>query len=323
MEIKNSYLMWVGVEHYEDAETYLDEVRKLGVSKRLPGVGMANALTEPGTVVFVAHDDGEAYSCDSCMGMVECGECRVLDGKIAKWEAEAAEVKKRFKGEEIPRGKQRIIDIREARIAKARAEKESCEVCDGEGQHECGTGGQVMRRDGSKMDYRTFNYWLRQPKRFNPDREVIRREGDMCEDCGGTGKVPAAKIFGVFIPTDVEYILSGKENELVLEQIEDFKKLTMEVVKKEPKRKCGKRRPGYYVTTAKNKKSKKAVKDLIDDLAAKGMIKKSETEVIGDFVAFTRPVEAQNLKRFRGVKKFALIPEAEDQAQAILDAVGS
>lgn len=320
MEIKNSYLMWVGVEHYEDADTYLEEVRQMGVSKRLPGIGMANALSEPGTVVFVAHDDGEAYSCDACFGMVECGECRVLNQKIAKWQGEADAVKARFaKGEEIPRGKQRIIDIREQRIANARAEQDACEVCDGEGQYECGTGGFAVKRDGKKIDYRTYNYWMRQPKRFNVAREIISKE--MCEECGGTGKCPAAKIIGVFIPTDVEYILSGKENELVLEQIEKFTKLDMEIVKKEPKRKCGKRHSGYYVVTH-GKKPKKRAKDVIAELVANGVISKGDTEIIGDFVAFNRPVEVQNLKRFRGVKRFGLVPDAEDQASKILDAVG-
>lgn len=317
--IKNSYLMWIGVDHYEDTGVYLDEVRRMGVSKRLPGVGMANALTEPGTVVFVAHDDGEAYSCDACMGMVECGECRVLEHKIAKWQAEADDVKKRFKNEEIPRGKQRIIDIREARIAAAREEQEGCEICDGEGEHECGTGGFVVRKDGSKMDYRTFNYWMRQPTKFDVDREIVGK--NMCESCGGTGKVPAAKIFGVFIPTDVEYILNGKENELVLEQVEAFTKLSMEVVKKEQPRKCGRRRPGFYVVTH-GKKDKKRAKDVIDELAAKGIIKKGQTEMIGDFIAFTKPIEVQGLKRFRGVARFdAIHPAASDQAEMILEAM--
>jgi len=319
MTIKNSYLMWVGVEHYEDVNAYVEEVRAMGVSKRLPGVGMAAALTEPGTVVFVAHDDGEAYSCDECMGMVECGDCRVLDQKIAKWQAEADAVKTRFKGEEIPRGKQRIIDIREARIAAARAEQEGCEVCDGEGEHECGTGGHVVRADGSKMDYRAFNYWMRQPLKFDVEREIIGKK--MCEACGGTGKVPAAKIFGLFMPTDVEYILNGKENELVLEQVEAFTKLDMETVKKESVRKCGRRRPGFYVVT-KGKKSKKRVKEVVEDLAAKGIIKKAQTELIGDFIAFTNPIEVQGLKRFRGVKRFdAIHPAATEQAEMILDAV--
>lgn len=318
MEIKNSYLMWIGEGHYADREEYSDEVRQMGVSKRLPGIGMANALSESGTVVFVAHDDGEAYSCDACMGLVDCGECRVLDRKIGQWQAEADAVKKRYKGEEIPRGKERIIEIREARIASAEAEKAACEVCDGEGQHECGTGGFAVLRSGNKIDYRTFNYWMRQPKKFNVDREVVGKE--MCEECGGTGKVPAAKIFGVFVPTDIEYILSGRENELLLEQLEDYTKLEMQVVKKERKRKCGTRHPGFYVVTRKGKPSKKA-KDVVDELVKKGLIKRGQTEMIGDFIAFTKPVKVDNLKRFRGVKRFGLIPEAEEQAKMILEAV--
>jgi len=305
MRIQHSYLMWVGADHYETIDEYVDEVRRLGVSKRLPGVGMANALHVPGSVVFVAHDDGEAYSCDACMGQVECSECRTWLGKIARWQTDADAVRNRYDAdEEIPRGKARIVEIREARIARARAEMAKCELCDGEGSYECGTGGYVVRANRTRMDYRTFNYWMRQPKKFDVEREVVEKH--MCDECGGTGKRPAAVVFGAFLPS-IEVILSGREleNEIVQEQIARFQQVTMPSVSKEPPRKCGKRRAGYYAVASAGKPSKRAAavaKDLQTRRAIKG-----EAEVIGDFVLFAKPVKVEELKRFRGVKRFSLL----------------
>lgn len=321
MEIKNSYLMWVGGEHYADSDQYTAEVVAMGVSKRLPGIGMANALSEKGTVVFVAHDNGESDSCDHCMGEVECSECRVRDGNIKRFQAEADKVLHNYPNEdEIPAGKARIVRIRREKIAKMEAAKASCDMCDGEGVYEDGTGGYVMV-GGEPMDYRTFNYWMRQPKVFDADKEAPIRDRNMCDHCGGNGYLPRAKIFGVFLPSNIEYILNGKENELVEEQIKDFKKLDMKTVKREAVRGCGKRSPGYYVTAKSGKPSKRA-KDLVKELVAAGVIDPA-VEVIGDFVRFAKPVDAPGMRRFRGVKKFGLIPEAEEQAEMITEAMPS
>jgi hypothetical protein len=43
--------------------------------------------------------------------------------------------------------------------------------------------------------------------------------------------------------------------------------------------------------------------------------------MIGDFVRFVKPVEISGVRRFRGVKKFNLVPEAEEQAEMVLDAI--
>lgn len=327
MEIQNSYLMWVGSGDYEDIKAYTDEVVSMGVSKRIPGIGMANALSEPNTVVFVAHDEGEFDPCDYCMGIIDCPDCRVREGKIDRWNAEADKVLDRYKSEDdIPPGKARIVRIRREKMAAAEQEIAKCESCDGEKEYEDGTGGHVIltkRNDfiGKKkrIDYRSFNYWMRQPEKFDHESEVS--DYDMCEECGGNGKLPRARIFGVFVPSGIEYILNGKENEIVKEHIADFAQLDMVEIRKEPKRKCGKRIPGYYVVTRKGKKPMKAAKEVVKELIAKGVIKKGDVDVTGDFIRFAKPVEYPGLRRFRGVKSFNLIPEAEDQAEMALDAV--
>lgn len=306
MRIQQSYLVWVGADLYETTAEFVEEARRLGVSKRLPGIGMANALSEPGSLVYLAHDDGEAYSCDACMGQVECSECRTWSHKIAKWQGEADEVRKRYGDEEPPRGKARIIEIREARIARAREAMAACEVCEGEGSFECGTGGYVVRKDGSRMDYRTFNYWMRQPHKFDVEREIVEKH--MCEECGGTGKRPAAVVFGAFVPT-IEVVKSGREIDIVLEQIERFECLTAADVEREPERKGGQREPGYYAVAGARKPSKfalAAAKELVQRRVVKG-----EPEVIGDFILFAKPVKVSELKRFRGVKRFGLFEPAE------------
>lgn len=312
--IQHSYLMWVGEGHYASVAEYVDEVRKLGVSKRLPGIGMANALSEPGAIVLVAHDDGEAYSCDECLGQVECASCRTWQGKINKWQAEADRVRKVYEDEdETPRGKERIIEIREARIAKARKAMSECELCDGEGSYECGTGGYAVRADGSRIDYRAYNYWMRQPHRFNVESEIrVKSDGrldlHMCAECGGTGKRPAAVIFGAFVPT-IEVVRSGKENELVEEQIARFGQLSVAEAAREPERKGGQREPGFYAM-AKAGKPSKAAQAVAKELVARRAVK-GEPEVIGDFILFAKPVKAGELKRFRGVKRYDIIPEVE------------
>lgn len=314
MQIQHSYLMWVGADNYETIVEYVDEVRQLGISKRLPGFGMANALQQPGSIVYVAHDDGEAYSCDACMGQVECSECRTWSQKIAKWQGEADAVSKRYAGDEVPRGKARIVEIRQARIAKARAAMAQCELCEGEGTFECGTGGYVVRADKSRMDYRTYNYWMRQPHKFDSAREVTERH--MCEECGGTGKRPAAVVFGAFVP-GIEVVVSGREHEIAREQIEKFDaRVSLAAAAKEPERKGGQREPGYYAVAKVGKPGKRAIavaKELVARRAVKGV------EVIGDFVLFGKPVKVGSLKRFRGVKRFGLWP-ADSEARAEMGA---
>lgn len=320
--IQQSYLMWVGEVNYGSSGEFIDEVRKLGVSKRLPGIGMAKTLSAPGSLVLVAHDDGEAFSCDACLGQIECSLCRKHQHKISQWKRQADDVRKRYSGEEIPTGKARIVKIREARIAKARQEMAGCELCDGEGTYECGTGGYAVRVDGSRMDYRSYSYWIRQPHKFDA-KQAIRMVDDeldlhMCAECGGTGKHPAASIFGAFVP-DIEVVLRGRENqnEVLAQQIAPFGQVNVTDAAREPERSGDRatnlrREPGYYATAKAGKPSKQALavaKELVDSRAIKGGY-----EVIGDFIRFDKPIKVGELKRFRGVKRYDIMPAAKMSA---------
>lgn len=309
MKIEKSFVMWIGGDHYEDAKAYVEEVRHLGVSKRLPGYGMAVALNKPGAIVYVAHDDGEFYSCDACMGKVVCGDCRVREVKIGIARSDMDNVLKHFGDEsDIPRQRARIVEIRRDRIAGLESECDECETCNGKRHHKDGTGGYVRKVDGSRMDYRSFNYWMRQPKKFNAKAEVESRH--MCDECGGTGKIPRAMIFGAFIPT-VEYIRSGRENEVVESQIEDFRQVDGELIEREAERGGEKRRPGFYAVARKGKATSRA-KKIAPYL-------RSKTEVIGEFIRFKSPVEQPGLRRFRGLKRFSLVGSARSQ-RAVLEA---
>jgi predicted transcriptional regulator len=143
---------------------------------------------------------------------------------------------------------------------------------------------------------------MRQPKKFDADREITEKH--ICDECGGTGKRPAAVVFGAFVPT-IEVVLSGREHEIVQEQIANFSHVTMAAVSKELERKCGTRRPGYYAVASAGKPSKRA-SVIAKDLQARRAVK-GEVEVIGDFVLFAKPVKVGELKRFRGVKRFSLL----------------
>ncbi len=87
-EIKRSYLMWIGKEHYPTIEAYVEECTEMGVSKRLPNATVAEAMTAPGTVVFVAHDEGVYRECPECVGEMECPTCRLDVQELARIGAE-------------------------------------------------------------------------------------------------------------------------------------------------------------------------------------------------------------------------------------------
>ena len=143
--ILRSYLMWVGTEHYEGIDAYSDEAVTLGVSKRLPSVGAAKAMMEPGTVIFVAHDEGEATDCPACLGTVECPECRKRSGEITALLAAVAKIKEAFAdfGSEAPAGKKRSVMIRSNKATKLAEACLACDHCGGKGKANGGTGGQV------------------------------------------------------------------------------------------------------------------------------------------------------------------------------------
>lgn len=322
-KITNSYLIWVGSEHYAGIKDWSDEAIAQGVSKRLPSPAVARELVKPGTVVFVAHDEGESTECTACQGEVDCAECRKRTQEMANLRAAIDTQRAHFKGDwesEAPKGHKRFVAVREARIAKLESECESCATCEGAGKVIGGTGGHIVLTDGRKWDYRQFNYWLHQPAKFDPEKMV--RERHMCATCGGTGEKPCARVFGVFLPGDIEYILTGEETEEVMKRLEGVKLVDAKAVKAEPRRGCGKRKPGgtYVVTSAKG--DAKAAKGVVKELVAKGILDPKGAEVNGSFVRFLDPIEV-DAKRFRGIKKVSmdLLGEGADQAEMIADAI--
>lgn len=336
-EITASYLMWVGAEHYGTIEDYTGEVVKMGVSKRLSNVHIARKLMEPGAVIFLAHDEHEYTECPECVGNVECGECRKRYHERCRLEDEVLELEERLDAareavrlaseadkdgprKEVARLKRLIANRVEKAKTIASVSKE-CETCEGHGRYNGSTGGRVVV-DGEHMDYRAYNYWLHQPKKWSPEGKTVVAE--MCEICGGTGRLPEGKVFGALLPSDVEYILKADDNLAKQVEIEEagFKTVTTKEVSVEIARGCGKRREGgFYVRTGTGERTEDT-KALVDKLVAAGHIEPEGAELIGTFVRFVNPIDIPGVKRFRGLKTFSLIPEAEDEVEMAVEALG-
>jgi len=260
-EVRSSYLMWIGAEHYGTIEDYAGEAVKYGVSKRLSNVHMASALKEKGTVIFLAHDEHCYVECEECTGTVECGECRKRGVEMTKIAAETKALRtelvdekakestvsgtEEFDLEKKIKRLERLIENRVKKFSKLEDGCDDCDVCEGEGNFDGGTGG-VATVSGKDMDYRCYNYWLHQPAKFSTKGKKIVLE--MCDACGGTGRLPEGKVFGCILPSDVEYILKEDDDETVAKAAAEagFKTVTWEAAKKEDARGCGKRKPAGY-----------------------------------------------------------------------------
>lgn len=319
--IKHAWLIWVGSEHYAGITDWSEEAIALGISKRLPNAAMARSLSLPGTVVFVAHDEGETTSCPACPGEIQCPDCRKRINEMAGLRKSVDAMVKAFKGDfatEAPRSLQRSKEIRERDAEALAKECEACKACSGTGKFEASTGGTVSLTDGTVWDYRTYNYWLHQPKKFHVETSVESKE--MCETCGGTGELPDAKIFGMFMPSRIEYIATGEESAEELKKVKGFTVVKADKLAVEAKRKCGVRKPGgvYVVTSPTDGAGSTA----LDEAIKAGLVKKDGATVNGNFISFTNPVLVSE-KRFRGLKKIdlSLIKEAAEQAEMITDAL--
>jgi hypothetical protein len=324
-KIENAWLVWVGSEHYPTFKDYAEEAKAQGVSKRLPGSGMGKALQSPGTVVFVAHDDGEKSECPDCIRKIPCPECRKRRIAIGELQEEIDAFKAQFSSEaaiEKSGYATRSLKIRQGKIDALEAEKEHCSVCKGEGKAMLGSGGDVIKLNGKKWDYRTYNYWLHQPGKWDPKNEVDGvKEKRICETCGGLGTVPDGKICGMFTPERIEYILAGDESEAAMAKVEDFTAISPKAVKREAKRRCGVRRPGgVYAVTDEGGKTSKLTKEAIKILVEQGKIEASACDVFGNFVVFGTPIDISGVKRFRGMMRWKMSAKAADQADMALDA---
>lgn len=316
-EIAQSFLMWVGAEHYTDIKSYSDEAIAYGISKRIPTVEMAKTLAEPGSVVFLAHDEGEYKDCSACYGEMECGECRKRNAEAL---AVAEEINDLRDGDTTVKG----VPERIARLSKKwkalKAENKKCAECKGKSVVNGGTGGFVTV-DGEEWDYRKYNYWLHQPKKWTPVGKKVKEH--MCETCGGTGRLPEGKVFGLFLPTDLEWIVPADADAKVIAEMKarGFKLVPEKVLVTEPRRGCGKRKPGgVYVTTKADSDLDKKGAAILAELIESGVVTAEGVEVSGAFVRFVTPVPIE-AKRFRGVKRWSLNPAAEREAAMIMEAM--
>ena len=145
------------------------------------------------------------------------------------------------------------------------------------------------------------------------------RSREMCKICGGTGELPCGRIFGMFTPERIEYILDGSEDKLP-EGLAGF--TVVKSVAGEPKRKCGVRKPGgvYAVTSADT--TSVAARAELERLIKAGVVKRKSTALHGSFARFMDPVVIHE-KRFRGIKQIdwaSLQPRARDQAEMVMEA---
>lgn len=301
--IDQAWLQWVGRQHYEDAAGFVDEMLAQGVSKKVPSLGIAQNLMKPGTVVFLAHDDGEVLDCPHCHEVVVCGTC---DGA--------------------------------GRVKNEKGHTVDCVKCEGKGDYAISTGGWITF-DGEEMMYREF---LARCKKDPVMRETIDRLGlDMksrktkkmlweewgkrCMKCSGSGRMPQGFIFGMFRPSAIEYILRPEDGEEVEQEMADkkVKTVTLKKLATEARRGCGYRQPGgiYVVTEAGQRKPSENFEKAIEELIERGAISPKGYEVVGDFVRFLAPIPIEGQKRFRGIAKWALDPLAEEEAQMALEAI--
>jgi hypothetical protein len=312
----NTYLMWVGSESYETIDEWTKEAEEQGISKRLPNANVGMSMKNSNSVVFVAHDEGEWRDCPDCMGTIENPEWRVLNEKIIKLRAE----RRKFEKEREEFGDSRLLRKIAKRGKAIVSLKEELDKRDF--AIESGTGGKVEvinRNTGmtEMMDYRKYDYWHRQPKKFNKRWKIVGKE--MCKTCGGKGQLPEGRIFGLFIPTDIEYVLRDEDTEEVRKIMDKrgFRLVDSTELSVEKERKCGYRKKGGVYAVAKT-----SADGTLEELVKIKKIKPKGVEIKGDFIKYLNPVEIDD-KRFRGVKRWDMDgnSEVEEETMMILDAL--
>jgi hypothetical protein len=142
------------------------------------------------------------------------------------------------------------------------------------------------------------------------------------ERCGGTGRLPNGKVFGMFLPSQIEWIVPADADAELRAEMEKrgFKFVDVATVEAEPKRGCGKRHPGGVYVVTKPTDAGERAEAILKELVESGAIKAEGAEVNGNFIRFVNPVEV-DCKRFRGLKRWSLSPKAEAEAEMILEAV--
>jgi hypothetical protein len=293
------YLMWCGNEFYASTDEWSEEAVKMGVSKRVGNVAIAKKMMDENTVVLVAHNDGATVDCGRCLGRIECPACRKLNTEADRLRKQLLQLEENTLDALKPKaGYQRSVRIRTERLNEIEGERLACE-CKGKGfLKRRGTGGKVELVSGEVWDYRRYNYWLHQPETFDAESEV--EDKVMCSHCGGTGEVPLGKVFGMFVPSHIEYIVDPGDDEEKLEAMRaaGAKLIPLAKVKKELPRGCGKRKPGgvYVVTKPSKEKAMSFSGDVLESLGG--------CDLHGDYVRFGTAVAIPGVKKFRGTKSF-------------------
>lgn len=339
-----SFLMWVGKAHYPTIESYVNEAAAQGISKRVANPDVAAKLAAPGTLIYLAHDEGDRIECEHCITKIENPEHRKAHQALSAAEAEAskragdyANAEDKLAGAEegdTSDEQEEVVQAAKENLARAgrllnnaidkvnnlRAIRESTDLV-----IEAGSGGHVTLTNGDTWDYRRYMYWRNQPKKWSVDN--VAKDGvHMCPHCGGFGQLPKGRVFGVFMPEQPEYCLKAEDGEKVQAELEakGITVVTSEVLMSEGKRGCGKRQEGgSYVVTTKSEATPEQLTEAIKDLAAKGIINPEDVKVNGSFIEFIAPVDITGEKRFRGIKNWTPTAAAADEGEMITDSLAS
>lgn len=324
----DAYMLWIGAEHYPTIEDFVNEAAELGVSKRMSNAAVCKKVVESGLPVLLAHDEGKRRNCPACEGELECPVCRKVIAQINRLRKEARELLGDTKREDMKPGLRRQVELREAK-ANDLADT-CCPKCNDAGSIKEGTGGHVVLKDGAKLDYRQYNYWLHQPKKIGeffggaaPESvktlDQFVAEDHMCETCGGRGELPEGAVFGLFFPTGMEYIAATLDSAArEARKAEGFDIITGAKLSAEKKRGCGRRKPGGVYVTAGHidgvAKHSKVESTIIEALKAAG------AELRGPLIRFLKPVGV-DYKRCRGVKSVRTDGELRRELEMIQEAL--
>ena len=211
------YLRWIGRTQYPQIKDFWDEADKRGrVSLGLPSQGQAKGFSTIDTVCYLAHAGKDDFrECQECLMEIPCSECRTR----------RREMNRCTQTLRSPKAVARAIDALEQAAGE-------CELCDGEMVYVGGSGGTVRHRNASgRVDslitWRDRGYWMplggfatrSTPAgvRFYSQRDWkgsckapfvpdVLYDEERCEACHGLGRLPVLSVFGVLVPTGVEYI---------------------------------------------------------------------------------------------------------------------
>lgn len=297
------YLMWVGSKRCPTIASYVEEAVAFGVSKRLPNANVAGELAKAPATIFLAHDEGKTESCDACVGLMENPDHRVAVNalevtrrKISQFANELLAAHESDDDREIERWDGKHDRVR----AKLDGMKSGLAIIDEfiEGP----TGGFVMI-DGAEWDYRRYNYWLHQPKKWSADEHEIGKKV-MCKTCGGTGQLSLGKVFGAILPSAIEYVMRPEDDGGVAASM---KSKGLRVIDA----KAATRQSGFYAVTNGINRSSVNSRDvliaiLIADLVNSGVIENGEAACNGEAIYFTPPIDIRGTKRFRGIKRWSM-----------------